>query len=779
MAEKEPNTTAPDSPLESPDAVALHIKLRDWYQEEIERQRLNRFQMALDCDYYDGLQLSHEDHVIYNERGQAPLVYNHISMAVNWILGSEVKTRFDWAVRPRSEDDIAVAPIKTDLLKYVADVNRAGTKRSAAFKDQVVAGVGWLEAGITTDPAEEMIYVRSESWRNVIYDSRSVVNDMSDARFLFRHRWVDLDVAYSMFPERQDVLLASSKGANLEEREADTWFLGEKLDTGLTDGDSPATRYYAADTWSAVRNRRKRVRLMECWYRKPLERQILRGEACDGQQYDPNNELHQNAIANGMSAVINNFSMQMQTAIFCDEGMLSMGSMPYRHNKFPLIPLWCYRRDRDNAPYGMVRAMRDPQDDFNKRMSKALLLLSVNRVIFDEGAFGEDEEEARIEMARPDSFQSKKRGLEVKVEQGTELAPAQLRMAEMDRQHIEHVSGVTNEQRGMETNAIAYKAINARQQQGTVSTAPIFDRYREAFELQGRIVLSLIEQYYTMPRIVRITGMRGADRFLKINQRDPNDPMRYENDVTKSECDFIVDEQDFRATSRQALFDSVLELLGKLPPGLLPNYLDLAFDLLDIPQGEEMAKRARMMNGMDPPDGPRTPQEVQASQQRQQIQQMQMQLQMRSAIAACTKLEAEAKKAGSAAALLDAQTVLANVTALYEAMQGGQIIVTAPGATLAGDQLLAGAGFKDAGGTGIPLPYPSQLPAPQNAGSPGGDPTGQPPQAPQVPPPQAPGNSTDIPPHGMPQGAPNMHRPMMASGARAGIETVRADGIRQ
>ena len=85
---------------------------------------------------------------------------------------------------------------------------------------------------------------------------------------------------------------------------------------------------------------------------------------------------------------------------------------PYRHNRFPFIPIWCYRKGRDKTPYGMVRNLRDPQEDLNKRRSKALFILSANRMIADDDAF-ENWDEAAEELARPDGILKKKKGAEV------------------------------------------------------------------------------------------------------------------------------------------------------------------------------------------------------------------------------------------------------------------------------------------------------------------------------------------------------------------------------
>ena len=788
-------------PLDSEENKALFEKLQDWYDEELDRQRPNRIQMAMDCDYYDHLQINEETRIELDDRGQAPLVFNRIKLTIDWLLGTEVKTRFDWIVRPRNPNDVDIAPIKTDLLKYVADSNRSGTQRSQGFKDCVVAGLGWLESGITTDPTVEMVYDRQESWRNVVHDSRAKP-DQSDARFLFRHRFVDIDMAEAMFPLRADILGESTMGID-DTESADgvagqNWYMGELLNTGLTDGDTYSTQYLSAGRWSAAKSRRRRVRLTEAWWRVPETRTILRGEVdggADGDEYDPTNPIHQQAISSGFAAVVDNLSLQIHHAIFCDGGMLFVGKMPYRHNKFPLTPVWCYRRDRDGMPYGVVRGMRDPQDDFNKRMSKALFLLSVNRVLYTEGAFGEDEEEARIELARPDAFQSYKRNHEVKIDQGSALAPAQLDLAAKDLEYIEAAGGVSTDHMTGASNGESGVAMAARAQMGNVTTAPIFDRYRDAFEMHGRNILSLVEQYYTLPMVIRVTGARPADQqFLAINQRDPSDPTRYLNDIARTQCDFVIDEQDFRATSRQALFDSIIGIISKLLPAQIPLYLDLAFDLLDIPQGKEMSKRARLVNGMDPPDGtPVTPEEQAANAQRKQMAAQQAMMQMRLMMGQAMKLEAEAKKLGSEAGLKDAQALLAQMTTLYEAMQAGGVIVMTPGVTTAGDELLRAVGFQDQSGPGVALPYPTQgapavdggaaaQPAPQIQGP-------QPPLVAQpqpIQPPEAqraigPGGD-GLPPHeSMPNPAPHFQpgppSPVRTAGARHGIETARPDGV--
>jgi hypothetical protein len=95
--------------------------------------------------------------------------------------------------------------------------------------------------------------------------------------------------------------------------------------------------------------------------------------------------------------------MQMYVAIMTESDLIHDEPSPYRHNRFPFTPVWCYRRARDNAPYGVIRRQRDPQEDINKRGSKALFILSSNQIQMEKGAV-DDLDDLRLEAARPDGI---------------------------------------------------------------------------------------------------------------------------------------------------------------------------------------------------------------------------------------------------------------------------------------------------------------------------------------------------------------------------------------
>ena len=600
---------APDHPMDSPSAEATFRKLQEWYQQERERQAANRYQMALDEDFYDGLQWSEEDITELESRGQAAYVYNKIKPTIDWVIGTEKRTRIDFKVLPREEDDVDGAETKTKLLKYLSDVNKTPFHRSRAFSDQIKAGVGWLEDGIRADPEKELLYSRAESWRNIIYDSSSVDRDMEDARFIFRMRWVDLDIAQAYFPDRAEVLRQAAMGQDLFNTEMDDefWYLGQHFQARDAKGEVIGRRSFVSD--ALFFNRRERVKLIECWYRVPVCEKLCRGKGFDGAKFDPANQAMVAAYRDQAISVVDTVRLKVRCAILTEGHMLVDAESPYKHNRFPFTPLWCYRRSRDNAPYGSIRNIRDPQEDLNKRASKALFILSTNQIEAEVGA-SDDWDETRAEAARPDGVIIRNKGYQLEIKRDSVLAEEHLMLMDKDAKMIQDVGGVSDENMGRETNATSGKAILARQDQGSILTAEIFDNLRFAMQLQGEIQLSLAEQYVSEEKVLRIVGNRGKLEWVKVNQQGENGEIL--NDITARQADFLIGEEDFRQTLRVAMFETMSEMVGKLPPEIAIQMLDMVVDLSDAPNKEEMVSRIRKINGQRDPDAKLTPEEQQA-----------------------------------------------------------------------------------------------------------------------------------------------------------------------
>lgn len=104
----------------------------------------------------------------------------------------------------------------------------------------------------------------------------------------------------------------------------------------------------------------------------------------------------------------------------------------------------------------------------------------------------------------------------------------------------------------------------------------------------------------TQERQFRIVGERKGIDWRGINQMQMDTltgEWSVQNDITRSQADYIVDQQDFRESMRQAFAEQFFEMLGKLPPDMSIALMDLAFDMVDLPGKDEVVKRIRQING--------------------------------------------------------------------------------------------------------------------------------------------------------------------------------------
>ncbi|HEY0963482.1 MAG TPA: hypothetical protein VGE69_14110, partial [Pseudomonadales bacterium] len=593
--------TAQDA--ESHAAKLLAAQIQDWWYQERSDQAENRLEQDTDTAFYDGDQWSEEEIEILEARGQAPTVVNLCKPTIDWLIGTERRTRIDHRIEPTQKDGDEDAKMKTRLVKYVRDANHAAFKQSQAFQHTLKAGLGWLEYGVRGDLTDEPIYINHESWRNIWHDSKATdPMFINDGRYIFRRKVVDLDIAIAMFPGHKDRLIGAS--SHLYEGSFDVLNADVQL-------------YYKPSRLSAAVhgaigdrfNRRRVVPLVECWYRKPRPAKFFKNsdKYSRATEYSRDNPEHVADVKEGGASLYDKIVMQMYVCMFVDPANHNFGPLlcnarsPYRHNRFPFVPIWAYRRDHDGMPYGPIRQQRDPQKDFNKRHSKAIFILSSKGITYEEGAIDPEKvDEILEEIGRPNFAIEHRKGFEFKIHHDNDIADAHIAIANMDERYIRQVSGTTGEQLGLETNARSGVAIERRQSEGGVLTLELFDNLRYSLQVGGEILLSLIEQYMDLPKQFAVTGDNGLE-FHEINM-PAEDGSQLLNDITARQARFVVSEQDWNATIRLSMFNELMEMLKNMPGEVSLQLLDVVVDMSSIPERKQIVRRIRQINGHPNPD---------------------------------------------------------------------------------------------------------------------------------------------------------------------------------
>ena len=701
--------------------TATHQRLLSLYDREVSRQNKSRAQRALDMDFYHSKQFSDKELQELKDRGQPALVYNDIKPSMLWILGTERRNRTDWNVNPRSADDVAAAEIKTKLLKWLDDTNNARWERSRAFADQVLSGEGWTEIYAENDEYGDVrLRLRHQHWRNILVDFQSRRPDMDDANHLFRTQVLSLDDVKGIFPKHNGNLDAEAQDPESLVREDQGAYNTENA-RSYDDSGSGGAGILNLDTM-VYAGSEKAIRVMECWYRKTEKVQVIRGEgALDRVTYDSKNQQHVQAVTLGQYELREAIRRQMYLAIFTRQTMLWHGKSPYAHNRFPFVRRTVFQDDKTGEPYGLVRDLRDPQSDLNKRRNKALYLLSTRRIIMDKNSV-DNINELVEEAARPDSIIQKKQGSQLEILENAQIASGHIDLANQNSAYIRQISGVTGENQGLPSNATSGIAIQARAEQGTVITTVPFDQHTAAHQLEGELMLSLIEQFLDEPMQIRITGEEGKQSFLDVNKSP-------ESDITRTKSDFVVSEKDYRATIRMAMSEQMMQLtstLAQISPQAALAGLEMALELADIPNHKQFLARFRKAAGMPDPSDPKAAEtqeqmaatQAQMQQEQHQTQQQIQQLQIDEARAKVNEIAARTAKILADTEQAQANVVTGKVSALESSLNAADLVRSNPDLAAVADDLLENMdnilpSTKPAAPVGVqPMPAPAVPPQP-------------------------------------------------------------------
>lgn len=578
----------------------LAIDLLDRFLYEIRLQPMWRREADLDSEYYDGNQLDHATLDDMQRLGMAPLIRNLIRPTIDVALGMEAKTRSDWRVQADDEKYQDVAEAMSVKLKEAERESRADRACSDAYAGQLKAGLGWVEVSREMDPFKYPYRVGAVSRREIFWDWRAKEPDLSDARYLVRRRWQDVDILELMFPDEQALIsgLGWSKA---------NW------DTPLT--DFPAIQ---GRTWLYERDvtipesdwrdsTRKRLCLYEVWYRVWTRGFVIRTPDGRTIEVDLNNAKHAQAIAAGMVEPIPAIFPKMRLSWWIGPHRIADMPTPYRHQNFPYIPFWGYREDLTQIPYGLIRSMRSPQDEVNARLSKMMWLMSAKRVTMDDDSV-DDVDELRREVARPDAMivlskTRNKNGI-FKIDDQMQLSQQQFEVLKDASEAIQKSAGIYQSMLGDKQPGGANSgiAINSLVEQGTTTLAEINDNYRFGKRMVGQALTELIvEDLGSEPAVVNVDEKFGTKK-KKITLNKPsvdNGVQMLENDVQRALVKVALEDVPSTPTYRAQQLMMLTEMTKAMPPQIQAFIVPFILESSEMPHRREVADQVRKALGID------------------------------------------------------------------------------------------------------------------------------------------------------------------------------------
>jgi hypothetical protein len=457
------------TPQASPEE--LNEKLTQYRQDFLDSETCSmeeRREAAEAREYHDGIQWTEEEAKILKARGQPVIVDNKVKDKNEYMLGLERKSRTDPKAFPRNpKTDEAKAEAATEGLRYVCDDNLWPFVCSEFAEQMFIEGRGAIE--IILDPRHRgpipKILVRDIPMDRTYVDPRSRRRDYTDAGYKGIVAWMDEDQALAKWsqPWQQEAIAAS-------------------FDQSLVHSDTYEDRPH----FFAGKGTKRRIQVFEHCY--------LDGEAWGYCKF----------VAGGFLEV-------PRPSVYID----SDTGLP----ECPIEMQALYREGRTGDSYSMFRRNKDPQDEWNKRRSKALHLLNTLKIIIEKGAAGSDKQainRLRKELNRPDGVLELIPGLKWEILNGLEMSEGHLKMMLLAGESL-RTSGPNAALMG-QTGDLSGRAKELDQQGGLVQIDFPFDAVRHMKLRVYRHMWSRIKQYWTDETWLRVRKEEHV-KFVVLNHK--------------------------------------------------------------------------------------------------------------------------------------------------------------------------------------------------------------------------------------------------------------------
>jgi len=485
-------------------------RLRQCYIDYLTAKQLEYEEQRGARHLYHGAQWTAEEIKALRARRQPIVTYNRIGRKIDQIVGLVQRLRQDPKAFPRNPQNADGAEIATLCIQSVLDAGDWEFADPYCAAQAGIEGIGGLEfkliEGDHDDPDVGFDFVFGDDF---FYDPRSFRPDFSDGRYHGIAKWLDVEAAVELFPDKETELRTLM------------------VETGF-DLTTHADREYK---WIYVNE--KRLRLVECWYR---------------------------------------FKGKWMWAFFCSNLLLDQGESPFldeRNKPMSRFEMFSAYVDHDGDRYGFVRNMKGPQDELNQRRSKALFITNSTRLIGQKGSV-DDVEKARREYARPDGYVEYNPGFDPpKPDAKDSDLAAQLSMAQSAGDEIDRFANITPD---IVTRDVpgdhSGVAINMLQKAGIAELGPYLRNYKAWKKRCYRKIWNIVRRTWTAERFLRVTDNQGMQQFIQVNgiELGQDGLPTFVNAIGNLDVEISIDEGPDEANILQDAYD----VLKGYPPGMVP-----------------------------------------------------------------------------------------------------------------------------------------------------------------------------------------------------------------
>ncbi len=454
-----------------------------------------------DLSYYLGNQWSLEELSYLNNQRRSSFTYNKIRRVINLVQGYQRKNRLSTIISPVEDASNLTAEIQSDVMQHIMQSSDGYETISEAFKGALTTGMSFVTPWIDyrSDPVSGDIKFHHDSWNAVIMDPFWSKKDLSDCSFMARRKFLSRTEIKSLIPDKEDLI--------------------DSLPWGSRDDKFTYLPY--SRQWGM----QKLMNYTEYWRTKWVNKKVLvdmqSGETKIWDGDKKRLELYKRMFP--QVEVISKPVRTVELGIIVEGQLVYFSEDPFGLNDYPFVPFTCiWEPSYDLFEWkcqSLVRILRDPQTEINKRRSKMVDLIDsqlnsgykakTNSVTNPTSLYKSGQ--GQVIWIKPEAQMT-----DVERLQAPEIPMSMFQLEQEFEKDIMEIAGVNQELFGMAENDKVETAgilSKMRQSAGLVNLQDIFDGLRESQKILGRKVLKLMQDNYTPEKVKLITKKEPTPEF--------------------------------------------------------------------------------------------------------------------------------------------------------------------------------------------------------------------------------------------------------------------------
>ena len=487
---------APPKPDEDEKQVVSNVWSLFKTGRELERKSMKKFKDSEDMykgDHWDDVERSRLEAM-----NRCCVSINMIEKNVDQICGSQRHDRTDLKFVPTEEGDQRVADLLNILSKQLLNKCYFAREESKVFEDVVIGGRGIFN--VYVDFAKDLrgeIVVEKFPYSDVVFGPHEK-EDLSDCEYLIKHKWYSKAKLKQLWEDKAELIDKDYEDLISDEPHVTYAFdqYGNGQGNGITVGDDPLVDIAT-----------KEYRILELW-QKVYKRAYVITNPAEGVYKNAygwdKKDIEGARTLDGFSVIEQNIAKFRITKVAGRILLSDQSEVDLPVDDFFLVPVYAKKRGVDF--WGKVEPAKDAQRYVNKNYSLALDI--GNKMVtygwfYDATTFPENEAERFKENATSPGFVAEVTDVgrpPVKVE-GSKFPSEVVQLMTLGKDQIGEIMNIINNPNGANESGSLFEQ---RTNQKLIGSEYLFDNLSFAKQKLGRLLVKLIQRYYSPDRIVRI-----------------------------------------------------------------------------------------------------------------------------------------------------------------------------------------------------------------------------------------------------------------------------------